>query len=274
MDIDFLERCRCGDRNAFRGLVGLWSDRVFTVARALSSEAASVTADAFVACWNAMPSMHSRTPFRPWLMAHVARAAQHHGVAKNPEAGATLLQGASHPGKAERAIAELLESARDRRAPSTMYDDLVAPRLGDIAAKEARAPLEDGAATWARALEPDTWCATTVDARTPLHERSRMRARGRIGSAGHTKDSSVVVLLKPAALLAWTTETKPRAAPSSLEFRWSLELTNDEVIHRLRAVAFPQGLAGRIARRAYTTGAETIPAVMAEGVARLAAARG
>jgi len=79
-DIDLVERCRAGDRPAFGALVGYWSEPAMKVAGILAGpeHAREVLRVALLECWEALPGAHSETPFRPWLLGIVARAAIGH----------------------------------------------------------------------------------------------------------------------------------------------------------------------------------------------------
>lgn len=71
MDLDVLERARCGSREAFRALVAAWGDRVLRTAvliigdRARAERAAVAT---LRRVWRELPALHSERPFRPMLM--------------------------------------------------------------------------------------------------------------------------------------------------------------------------------------------------------------
>ncbi|MGZ4139223.1 MAG: SRPBCC family protein [Actinomycetota bacterium] len=78
VDLDLVEQCRAGDREAFRALLAFWGDPAMRVVAVLvrdDSAARAVLKDAFRACWEEMPSMHSETPFRPLLLGLVVRTA-------------------------------------------------------------------------------------------------------------------------------------------------------------------------------------------------------
>ena len=80
--IEPLERARAGDTAAYRSIVDRWSDPSFRLAWLLTGDrarAASALADAFVGCWEALPSLHTRSAFRPWLYSTVIDAARARG---------------------------------------------------------------------------------------------------------------------------------------------------------------------------------------------------
>src|SRR5205085_3066711 len=84
VELDLLEQCRSGDRTAFRALVAFWGDPALQLAMTLTGDdarARAALADAFAACWRELPSVHSSAPFRPYLLALVARAALTYGTA-------------------------------------------------------------------------------------------------------------------------------------------------------------------------------------------------
>lgn len=78
MNLDELERARCGDRAAFRALIAIWGDRALRTATLLwddRARAPQIAADAFVRLWDELPRFHSERPFRPWLMRALLDAA-------------------------------------------------------------------------------------------------------------------------------------------------------------------------------------------------------
>ena len=78
MEIDLLERCRAGDRHAFRGLAAFWAEPALRLAFLLSGDRARAE-DALRAsllqAWRELPGLHSESAFRPWLMGMVVREA-------------------------------------------------------------------------------------------------------------------------------------------------------------------------------------------------------
>lgn len=90
--VDLLERCRSGDRDAFRALVAIWSDLASRVALTLARDrvrAAAAIRDAFVECWEQLPASHSERPFRPALFGPLARTAIARAGAPETEVGPT-----------------------------------------------------------------------------------------------------------------------------------------------------------------------------------------
>ncbi len=77
-DVDLQERARCGDVDAYRALVELWTGLAGTIAVLLARDrlrAAAAVRDAFAGAWSELPTLHSEHPFRPWLMGKVVDAA-------------------------------------------------------------------------------------------------------------------------------------------------------------------------------------------------------
>jgi DNA-directed RNA polymerase specialized sigma24 family protein len=75
-DIDLVERCKAGDRAAYAALIGFWTEPAMSVASILAGDnARDAFRDALVECWGALPTSHSETPLRAWLLGAVARAA-------------------------------------------------------------------------------------------------------------------------------------------------------------------------------------------------------
>jgi DNA-directed RNA polymerase specialized sigma24 family protein/uncharacterized protein YndB with AHSA1/START domain len=84
VELDLLEQCKSGDRNAFRALVAFWGDPALRLTTTLTGDdvrAHAAVAGAFVECWRELPSVHSTTHFRPYLLNLVARAALARGTA-------------------------------------------------------------------------------------------------------------------------------------------------------------------------------------------------
>src|SRR5438552_11334518 len=84
VELDLLEQCRSGDRAAFRALVAFWGDPALRLASTFTNDherARAALADALLECWRELPSLHSETPFRPFLFGLVARAALAQGSA-------------------------------------------------------------------------------------------------------------------------------------------------------------------------------------------------
>jgi len=71
VDLDVLERARCGDREAFRTLTAAWGDRALRTAALIIGDRAraeQLVVAAFTRVWRDLPTLHSERPFRPWLM--------------------------------------------------------------------------------------------------------------------------------------------------------------------------------------------------------------
>lgn len=276
MELDLLERCRSGDRQAFAGLVSLWADRAHAVARFVSRDAASAeasVADAFIAAWEHLPSLHTYRAFGPWLMTQVTRAAEQHAPARSDDPLVEALRkGHADPRGADRALTDILAGGkRVAPLPATFYDDAVDARLSDTHLLEVSATTAAARALAIALQDPSAWCASKPRARTPLRPGSRMRARGALGSSGRTHDSTLVTLVDEQTL-AWTTASRPGIWRASIEFRWSLVAAGDTLNHRLRGVAFPPGIQAAALHRAHERARATFEPSMRAGVERLARA--
>ncbi|MFA5890073.1 MAG: SRPBCC family protein [Actinomycetota bacterium] len=75
-EIDLLERCRAGDRRAFRALATFWAEPALRLAFLLCADQARAEAalrTSLLSVWRDLPKLHSESPFRPWLMGMVTR---------------------------------------------------------------------------------------------------------------------------------------------------------------------------------------------------------
>src|SRR5438445_7906211 len=84
VELDLLEQCRAGDNSSFRALFAFWGDPALRLASTFTADegrARAAVAEAFIICWRDLPSLHSDTPFRPYLLNLVARAALARGSA-------------------------------------------------------------------------------------------------------------------------------------------------------------------------------------------------
>jgi DNA-directed RNA polymerase specialized sigma24 family protein/uncharacterized protein YndB with AHSA1/START domain len=327
VELDLLEQCRSGDRMAFRALVAFWGDPALQLAMTLTEEdgrARAALADAFTICWRQLPSVHSATPFRPYLLNLVARAALAYGTAGGtgsldrcldllePEArAAVVLNGQSNlPARdiaraqntpaattmfqlrsAMRSLQACLGSRpfdalraawKDVHLEHAFFDDVLAGKLEDGSLIEVRRivqrPPQDA---WGVLTDPTAipaWVSADhahVRGGGSLRPGGHIAARGRIADERRSLDESIITLVEPPSLLAWTTRSRIQPVHDPIEFRWSIAIADveggSELHHRLRGVAFPRGLAGRFLHGAYERVGSHMLASMHRGLERLAA---
>ena len=327
VELDLVERCRSGDRTAFRALVAFWSDPALRLAMTLTNDdtrARSALADAFGRCWAELPSLHSSVPFRPYVLDLVARAAAARGsdggtgrlercldLLDDDARAAVVLSAQGDVRAHDIARAQgvgVIETWRRTRASlrslraclgsepenalraalphvhleHTFFDDVLEPSLEDPSALEVRRivqrPPHD---TWGVLTDPTSLAAWVSADRAHLRGGGSIRAgghivaRGRIADRRRSTDRSIVTIVDPPSLLAWTTRAQIRPVREPIELRWSIAIVEipggSELHHRLRGVAFPRGVSGRYLRAAYGRVADGMRSSMHRGLERLAA---
>src|SRR5438309_193432 len=172
VELDLLEQCRSGDRNALRALVAFWGGPALRLAATLTGDdgrARDALAEAFIDCWRALPSGHSDTPFRPYLLDLVARAA----LARGSAGGTATL---------DRCL-DMLEpdaraTARRRNAPARVPYRRTRPyrRPAPLARRVDRHHRR--AALSARVDDPLTDRSIARPDRVPMVDRDHRRTRG------------------------------------------------------------------------------------------------
>ena len=327
VELDLLERCKSGDRIAFRALVAFWSDPALRLATTLTnddSRARAALVDAFRRCWTELPSLHSSIPFRPYILNLVARAAASHGSSGGTgklERCLDLLDEDARAAVALSAQGDLraheiskaqgtatIETLRTTRAglrslesclgseprsalraafphmhlEHTFFEEALEPSLDDGFVLEVRRivqrPPHD---TWGVLIDPTALAAWVsaegahVRGGGSIHAGGRIVARGRIADRRRSMDRSIVTIVEPPSLLAWTTRARVQPVREPIELRWSIAIAEmpggSELHHRLRGVAFPPGLSGRFLRAAYERVADGMQSSMHRGLERLAA---
>ena len=327
VELDLLEQCRSGDRTAFRALVAFWGDPALQVAMTLTGEdgrARAALADALARCWRELPSVHSATPFRPYLLNLVARAALTVGTsggtgsldrcldmlepdarasvvlngqanlaprdisrAQNTPAAATMfeLRGAMRSLQRcldSRPFDALRAAWKDVHLERAFFDDVLATKLDDPFLIEVRRivqrPAQDA---WGVLTDPTAipaWVSADhahVRGGGSLRPGGHIGARGRIADQRRSLDESIITIVEPPSLLAWTTRSRIQPFHDPIEFRWSIAVTEveggSELHHRLRGVAFPRGMAGRFLHGAYERVEPQMQSSMHRGLERLAA---
>jgi DNA-directed RNA polymerase specialized sigma24 family protein/uncharacterized protein YndB with AHSA1/START domain len=325
VELDLLEQCRAGDRAAFRALVAFWGAPALRLATTFTNDderARAALAEALIECWRQLPSLHSDTPFRPFLFGLVSRAALAHGSAGGtgrldrgldmlePDSrAAAILHGHGHLSASEVARAlgtstlaamratrdgmrslqaslgfkqndALSAASSDAHLDRRFFDEVLSPELEDRWLLEVRRivqrPRHDA---WGVLTDPTAIPAWISAARAhvrgggALHPGGHIAARGRIADRRPSRDESIITLVEPPGLLAWTTRSRITPLHAPIEFRWSVvidEVTGgSELHHRLRGVAFPHGLVGRFLRGTYDRVAGSMQPSMHRGLERL-----
>jgi DNA-directed RNA polymerase specialized sigma24 family protein/uncharacterized protein YndB with AHSA1/START domain len=327
VELDLLEQCRSGDRTAFRALVAFWGDPALQLAMTLTGEdgrARAALADSFVSCWRELPSVHSATPFRPYLLTLVARAALRYGTAggtgsldrcldmldqdaraivalngqanlsatdiaraQNAPTAATMLQLRSAMRSLQTCLgskpSDALRAAwKDVHLDRAFFDDIISAKLDDASLIEVRRivqnPPQDA---WGVLTDPTAipaWVSADhahVRGGGSLRPGGHIAARGRIADQRRSLDESIITIVEPPSLLAWTTRSRIQPFHDPIEFRWSIAIDDveggSELHHRLRGVAFPRGIPGRFLRATYERVADGMQSSMHRGLERLAA---
>jgi len=325
VELDLLEQCRSGDRNAFRALVAFWGDPALRLAATLTgddSRARDALAEAFIDCWRALPSGHSDTPFRPYLLDLVARAALARGsvggtgtlerclnmLEPDARAAAVLRGQADLPARdiaraqQRSAITTTLELRRAMRSLQTclgskpddalrsastdthlersFFDDFLARALEDTWIIEVRRivqrPPHDAWGVLTDPTAPPAWVSASgahVRGGGSLRPGGHIGARGRIADLRRSHDESIITIVEPPSLLAWTTRSRIPPLHDPIEFRWSIAITDapggSELHHRLRGVAFPHAWSGGLLRTMYERVTPGMQPSMHRGLERL-----
>ena len=323
VELDLLEQCRAGDREAFRALVAFWGDPALRLASVLTSSARAAAGDAFTECWRALPSVHSETPFRPYLLGLVARAALAHGpgegtaplercMAMLDEDARAIAALSAHARMHLRDVARawsmpiaqtaleirqalrslqrclgsrpqsaLADAGRDVHLDNHFFDQVVMPHLVDESVLDVRRIVQRPPnQAWAILVDPTAlpaWVSASgahVRGGGSVHPGAHIGARGRIADRLPSRDRTIVTIVEQPRLLAWTTRAHVGVLSAPIEFRWSIEIGDapggSELIHRLRGVAFPHGLSGRVLRAMYERVGGSMQQSMHHGLERLA----
>jgi DNA-directed RNA polymerase specialized sigma24 family protein/uncharacterized protein YndB with AHSA1/START domain len=175
----------------------------------------------------------------------------------------------------------LSAASSDVHLDRTFFDKILAPELEDQWLLEVRRivlrPPHDA---WGVLTDPTAIPAWISAARAHVRGGGSLRpgghiaARGRIADRRPSHDESIITLLQPPALLAWTTRSRIAPFHAPIEFRWSVVIEEapggSELRHRLRGVAFPHGPVGSFLRRTYARAAGAMQGSMHRGLERLA----
>lgn len=196
----------------------------------------------------------------------------------------TTAAGAAGLPTKERALrAAMQDEVRGVELPPWFVEDALAGALGEPDGPEVRRLLSaDPDAAWSVLRDPAAFAGwlDVEDIRLRgaviLEPGARLTTSGRIAGKRPSRDETMITRAGDDRVLGWTTRSQVRPWPSRIEFRWTLAVVADEheteLVHRLRGVAFPAGLAGRFLRAAYRRVAEDMPQMMHAGVERLAQA--
>ncbi|HEX9775828.1 MAG TPA: SRPBCC family protein [Actinomycetota bacterium] len=263
--VDLLERAKSGDVEAFQSLFDIWGDLMTKTAWVLTGDrvqAERAVADAFAAAWAALPSLHSRRPFRSFLLSFLdpeqapaalpeAPTAAAIGASGDRRIGAlryaagmtageiAAATGSRVPGvlRAIRALAKqvgpdgarsLAVEAKGIEASDPVFDAIEA-RLRRAPVHERGRRIRMAPAEAFEVLVDPASVATWVSGPRRLRPSGRLRLGTRLTGPGRlggrrTRDETVVTLALAGEALAWTTGSRPRFLPGAIEFRWSLRL--------------------------------------------------
>ena len=178
---------------------------------------------------------------------------------------------------------EALRAAwKDVHLEHAFFDEVLSAKLDDHVVVEVRRivqrPPEDA---WGVLTDPTAipaWVSADhahVRGGGSLRPGGHIAARGRIADQRRSLDESIITIVEPPSLLAWTTRSRIQPLHDPIEFRWSIAIAEveggSELHHRLRGVAFPRGLSGRFLRASYERVAEGMQPSMHRGLERLAA---
>ena len=177
---------------------------------------------------------------------------------------------------------DLLRAASsDTRLDRTFFDTALAKELEDQWLLEVRRivlrPPHDA---WGVLTDPTAipaWISAErahVRGGGSLHPGGHIAARGRIADLRRSRDQTIITLVEPPSLLAWTTRSRITPLHAPIEFRWSVVIEEtpggSELRHRLRGVAFPHGWVGSFLHGTYERVAAAMQASMHRGLERLA----
>jgi len=182
----------------------------------------------------------------------------------------------SKPGEALRA------AWKDVHLERAFFDDVLSAKLDDPFVIEVRRivqrPPQDA---WGALTDPTAipaWVSADhahVRGGGSLRPGGHIAARGRIADQRRSLDESIITIVEPPSLLAWTTRSRIQPLHDPIEFRWSIAIADveggSELHHRLRGVGFPRGLPGRFLRRSYERVSHGMQPSMHRGLERLAA---
>lgn len=246
MHADLIARSRTGDRTAFAGLVNLWADQALLVALQAArdpEDAGDAVARAFVRAYAELPTQHRSVGFRTWLMMLVLEGCG--APPRDARLRAVLDQkGPTGARRADRALSGLLGETPRLRLSSSFYEERIEPELVE--------PAE--AFTTRHPEVPDlAWLIGTTVAVLAEASGMTMRAVTRTGATGRgacskpTPSHDVLeVTHRSTRHVGWTVRSSARILPGEVEASYDASLTPSGLTLRLRGIAIPRGLSGRI----------------------------
>ncbi|HLW15825.1 MAG TPA: SRPBCC family protein [Actinomycetota bacterium] len=171
---------------------------------------------------------------------------------------------------------------KDVHLERAFFDDVLSAKLGDPFVIEVRRIVQRSPQdSWGVLTDPTAipaWVSADhahVRGGGSLRPGGHIAARGRIADQRRSLDESIITMVEPPSLLAWTTRSRIQPVHDPIEFRWSISIAEveggSELHHRLRGVAFPRGFPGRYLRGAYERVADGMQSSMHRGLERLAA---
>jgi uncharacterized protein YndB with AHSA1/START domain len=179
--------------------------------------------------------------------------------------------------------ADALRAAwKDVHLERAFFDDVLSAKLAEASVIEVRRivqrPPQDA---WGVLTDPTALPAWVSADRAHVRGGGSLRpgghiaARGRIADQRRSLDESIITIVEPPSVFAWTTRSRIQPLHDPIEFRWSITIDQveggSEFHHRLRGVAFPRGLPGKFLRGPYERVAPQMQSSMHRGLERLAA---
>lgn len=256
MHADLIARSRTGDRAAFGGLVGLWADQALQVALQAArdpEDASDAVARAFVQAYTDLPHLHRSAGIRPWLMMLVLESC---GAPPRDQRLRAVLdhKGLTGARNADRALASLLGEVPKLRLPSSFFEERIAPALIE--------PSEIAVAVRVADVEVGWLIATTVGmlaaaSGTSVRGVTRIGARGRGACTWPIASSDVLeVNHRSPTTVGWTVRSHARIVPGEVQASYDATQLSDGIGIRLRGVATPSGIFGRVSAKMASASAE------------------
>lgn len=249
MHADLIARSRTGDRAAFAGLVGIWADQALQLALQAArdpEEAGDAVARAFTQAYEQLPTLHRSSGFRTWLAMLVLESV---GAPPRDERLRAVLEQRGIRGAriADRALASVLGETPRLRLPASFYEDRVEPALVEPAEARHARPAADPEIAWLIATTVGVLMAASG---STMRGVSRIGAHGR-GACGWPIASHDVleVTYRTPTQVGWTVRSAARILPGDVQASYDAVQRADGIGIRLRGVAVPRGIAGRVAAK-------------------------
>ena len=256
MHADLIARSRTGDRAAFGGLVGLWADQALQVALQAArdpEDASEAVARAFAQAYTDLPRLHRSAGIRPWLMMLVLESC---GAPPRDERLRAVLDHKGFAGarKADRALASLLGEVPKLRLPTSFFEERVSPALVEPAVTAVAARVADVEVGWLIATTVGMLAAASG---MTMRGVTRIGARGRGACTWPIASTDVLeVNHRTPTSVGWTVRSNARILPGEVQASYDATQLADGVGIRLRGVAIPTGILGRVSAKMAAASAE------------------